>query len=70
MVRSDKVAEALLSFDGKELSTLAQKVPLPKKSGNGSSDAMAVIQRNALVKVVDALSKHPEWILPVQGMLN
>ena len=58
------------SFDGKPLSKLASKVPVPKKTGNITGDAMAVIQRDAFVKIVDALTKHPEWVLPIHGIVT
>ena len=56
------------TVDGKALSKLAEKVPAIKKSGKVTVDTMRVIERDALVKIIDALVKHPEWVLPMHGI--
>ena len=43
---------------------------MQRKTGNITGDAMAVIQRDAFVKIVDALTKHPEWVLPIHGIIT
>ena len=58
------------SCDGKALSKLAEKVPAIKQSGNVTLITMRVIERDALVKIIDALVKHPEWGLPMRGILH
>lgn len=57
------------SCDGESLSPLALKVPAVRKTGDRTADRVKRIQRDALVRIVDQLSKYPEYILPLHGVM-
>ena len=54
------------SSDGKALSKLAQKVPSPKKSGNIAMDQRLQVEHDAMVWVIDRLSKNPQEACHIQ----
>ena len=54
------------SSDGKALSKLAQKVPSPKKSGNVAMDQRLQVEHDAMVWVIDRLSKNPQEACHIQ----
>lgn len=58
-----------VSSDGGPMASLAKKVPLPKKTGVAALDARAHINRDALVWVVDRLSKNLHEAPRIQGYM-
>lgn len=57
------------SSDGAPLCALAKKVPAPKRTGIPHADDVARRQRDALIWIIDRLSKRPEQIIPLQSYL-
>lgn len=57
------------SCDGEALARLASKVPAVRRTGDRAADRVKTIQRDALVRIVDQLSKIPEYILPLHGVM-
>lgn len=60
---------AALSCDGKPLSTLAKKVPQHKRCADHNADDIGKRQRDALVWILDRLSKRPQEIIPLQSYM-
>lgn len=58
-----------LSSDGAALSAAAKKIPAPKKTGDRNKDEQLERQRDALVWIVDRLTKRPGEIIPLQSFL-
>lgn len=57
------------SCDGKELAPSAKKVPAIKTSGDRPKDRPRNTQRDSFVRIIDQLSKIPECIVPLCGVL-
>lgn len=57
------------SCDGEPLAALAKKVPAVRRTGDRTADRVKSIQRGALIRIVDQLSKYPEYILPLHGVM-
>ena len=57
------------SSDGQPLAKLALKVPSPKKTGNSAVDQQLQVEHDALVWVVDRLSKNPKDALKIQNYM-
>ena len=58
------------SCDSKALSPLAKKVPQVAKGGPKTLLKARTFQRDALVRIVDQLSKYPEYILPMEAAMK
>jgi hypothetical protein len=57
------------SCDNQPLSALAKKIPQIKRSGDLGIDTRKAIERDAMVRIVDKLSKYPAYILPMHGVM-
>lgn len=62
--------DAALSYDGKELAPLARRVPQVKATGSVTTDTQLRMQRNAMINIIDAISKRPKLVMPLFAYLT
>lgn len=60
----------VLSCDGKGLSPLCLKVPKARRSGDVSLDSHRELERDALIRIIDRLTKMPHLVLACDGYLQ
>lgn len=68
MVKSND--DERMSFDGKELSPLAKRVPMVKETGNKAFDNNNKLSRKSMVKIIDAMCKRPKVVMPLLAYLE
>jgi hypothetical protein len=57
------------SCDGQPLAALAMKVPKVRLTGDLTTDTRKSIERDAFVRIVDKLSKYPQYIMHLHGIM-
>lgn len=59
-----------MSFDGKELSPLAKRVPMVKEKGNKAFDNKNKLNRKSMVKIIDAMCKRSKVVMPLVAYME